>query len=125
MSPLATYLVETFVTLVAVVAIAIVVLVGARRLGLGRPHGPMRLVGRLPLDARRALYLVRVADHILVLGASEAGLTKLSELSASDLDDDAEPLHPTGFADLLARLRNTPASRSKPSEKTIPESEDA
>ena len=123
MSPLATYLVETFVTLVAVVAIAIVVLVGARRLGLGRPHGPMRLVGRLPLDARRALYLVRVADQVLVLGASEAGLTKLAELNASSLDDEPES-PPTGFAELLARLRKAPPARGNPSDPTTPENDD-
>jgi len=110
MSPLGTYLVETFVTLLAVVAIAVVVLVGARRLGIGRPHGPMRLIGRLPLDARRVLYLVRVADQVLVLGASEAGLTKLSELNASELGDAEPPARSVGFADVLARLRGTPAS---------------
>lgn len=109
MSPLATYLVETSVTLLAVVAIAIVVLMGAKRLGVGRPHGPMRLLGRMPLDARRVVYLVRVADQVLILGASEAGLTKLGELQPQVLDEDeSEPARPA-FADLLSRLRGKKA----------------
>jgi flagellar biogenesis protein FliO len=113
MTPLATYLVETFVTLVAVVAIAILVLVGARRLGVGRPHGPMRLVGRMPLDARRAIYLVQVGGQVLILGASEAGLTKLGELRESELGDLlAEETKPT-FSELLAKWRGKPSTVSR------------
>ncbi len=109
MTPLATYLVETFVTLVAVVAIAILVLVGARRLGVGRPHGPMRLVGRMPLDARRAIYLVQVGGQVLILGASEAGLTKLGELRDSELGDlPSEKAKPT-FSELFARWKRRPS----------------
>jgi len=102
MSPLTTYLVETFVTLVAVVALAVLVLAAGRRLGLGRSSGPLELVGRLPLDARRAVYLVRVGKLVYVVGASEAGLTRLGEL-------DAEAIPPVasveGFGDVMARLR--------------------
>jgi len=76
------YIVQTFVTLLAVCALAYAVLYGARRLGLGRPRGPISLVGQLPLDARRSIYLVKVADQVIVVGASEAGFTKLGELPA-------------------------------------------
>lgn len=110
MTPLATYLVETFVTLVAVIAIAILVLVGARRLGVGRPHGPMRLVGRMPLDARRAIYLVQVGGQVLILGASEAGLTKLGELPEGEVGD--LPMQETNpsFSELLAKWRRKPST---------------
>lgn len=77
------YIVQTFVTLLAVCGIAYAVLYGARRLGLGRPRGPISLVGQLPLDARRSIYLVKVGEQVIVVGASEAGLTKLAELPAS------------------------------------------
>src|SRR6188768_3332479 len=76
------YIVQTFVTLLAVCAIAYAVLYGARRLGLGRPRGPISLVGQLPLDARRSIYLVRVGEQVIVVGASEAGFTKLGEMPA-------------------------------------------
>lgn len=94
------YLVETLVTLVAVLAVAIVVLTAARRLGVGAPQGPLELVGRLPLDARRVIYLVRVGPQVLVVGASEAGLVKLSEVAGLEFPPSAP--HPS-FGEMLAR----------------------
>jgi len=78
-SPATSYLVQTLVTLVGVCALAALVLYGARRAGLGRPSGPLELLGKLPLDGRRAVYLVRVTNTTYVVGASEAGLVKLGE----------------------------------------------
>jgi len=102
MSPLATYLIETFITLAAIVILAAVGLYGARRLGVGRPAGPLQLVGRLPLDGRRAIYLVRVDKKVFVLGASEAGLHKLGELDGDDID--LAPPEPAAFRDVLERV---------------------
>jgi flagellar protein FliO/FliZ len=106
MGPYAGYLIETFVTLLAVCGLAFVVLYGARRLGVGRPRGPIQLVGHLPLDARRAIYLVQIGPQVLVVGASEAGITKLGEVAATSLP--AAPAAGTApFGDVLARvLRN-------------------
>jgi len=101
MSPLATYLLETAVTLGAIVTLAVLVLTGARRFGVGRPQGPLRLIGRLPLDGRRAIYLVRVEKKVFVLGASEAGLHKLGELEGDHLDLDAP--EPPPFREVLER----------------------
>lgn len=103
MSPLARYVVETLVSLLAVVALATLVLYGARRVGVGRPGGPLELVGRLPIDARRAVYLVRVVDRVYVLGASEAGLAKLGELPTTALPATDAPAG--SFAALLAQAR--------------------
>jgi flagellar biogenesis protein FliO len=103
MSPLASYVAETVVTLLAVIALAVLVLYGARRVGVGRPAGPVRLVGRLPLDGRRAVYLVRVSDKVYVLGASEAGLSKLGELSADGLCL-SEERTPRSFSSVLSGL---------------------
>ncbi len=102
MSSYAGYLVETFVTLVAVCALAFVVLWGARRLGVGRPSGPIELRGHLPLDARRAIYLVRVGEQAFVVGVGEGGFTKLGEMPASSLPA-PEPGRGAPFADVLAR----------------------
>jgi flagellar biogenesis protein FliO len=105
-SSYAGYLIETFVTLVAVCALAYVVLWGARRLGVGRPRGPIELCGHLPLDARRAIYLVKVGSQVLVVGVGEGGFTKLGEIPASELPrDGTSPASPgvTGFPDVFAR----------------------
>ena len=101
MSPTASYLVETFVTLVVVCGLAFVVLYGARRLGIGRPRGPISLVGQLPLEGRRAIYLVRVADQVIVVGVGEGGFTKLAEMPAEGFP--AGPETPA-FSEVLARV---------------------
>ena len=104
------YLAETFTTLVVVCALAFAVLWGARRLGVGGQLGAARLVGRLPLDARRAIYLVKVGPKVLVVGASEAGLTKLTEMDDKDLPPDpAAPKSP--FAAIFQRTMSTPSKK--------------
>lgn len=109
MSPLAAYLVETLVTLLAVIALAVLVLYAARRMGIGKPAGPLALVGKLPLDGRRAIYLVRVGKTVFVVGASEAGLAKLGELGDEGLELGALDKPEPAFADVLAKLRGKKA----------------
>jgi flagellar protein FliO/FliZ len=81
--------IQTVVTLAGVAALAVLVLYGARRAGVGRASGPLSVVGRLPLDGRRAVYLVRVGRAIYVIGVSDGGLVKLGEISEADLLDAA------------------------------------
>jgi len=85
LSSYGSYILETVLTLVAVSALAFALLYGARRVGVGRATGGLDLVGRLPIDGRRSVVLVRVAGQVLVVGVSDAGLTRLGELPASDL----------------------------------------
>jgi len=103
MTPLTHYVLETLVTLLAIVALAVLVLLGARRAGVGRPGGPLELVGRLPLDARRAVYLVKVGATVYVVGASEAGIAKLGEVSESSLDLAAPASDGLSFREVMAR----------------------
>ncbi len=111
MGSYAGYLLETFVTLLAVCGLAFVVLYGARRLGIGRPRGPIQLVGQLPLDARRAIYLVQVGNQVLVVGASEAGISRLGEVAANELPA-VDPTVTPPFSDVLARVLGTPKKAS-------------
>jgi flagellar biogenesis protein FliO len=110
-SPYAGYLIETLVTLAAVCALAVLLLWAARRMGAGRASGPIELRGRLQLDARRAIYLVKVGAQIYVLAVGEGGFTKLGEMPSSDLPSDPNPAARGSFADALARAwkgRETP-----------------
>jgi flagellar protein FliO/FliZ len=115
MGSYASYLLETFVTLLAVCGLAFVVLYGARRLGVGRPRGPIQLVGQLPLDARRAIYLVQVGGQVMVVGASEAGITKLGEVAAAELPE-VEPAAAAPFADVLARVLGGKPAKKAPAD---------
>ncbi len=112
-SPTASYLLETLVTLLAVLAVAVGVLVAARKLGVGAPQGPLELVGRLPLDARRMIYLVRVGPQVLVVGASEAGLVKLGEAASHEIP--VTPPTARSFASALAAATGR-AHRETPEE---------
>src|SRR5258708_31215713 len=85
MSPAAGALAQTFVTLAVVCGLAVVVLWAARRAGVGRSDGPIALVGRLPLETRRSIYLVKVGEQVLVIGAGDGGFTKLGEIPAGAL----------------------------------------
>jgi flagellar biogenesis protein FliO len=107
MSPYAGYLVETFVTLLAVCALAVLVLYGAKRLGVGRASGPIELRGQLPLDGldgRRSIYLVKVGTQVFVVGVAEGGMTKIGELPAADLPPPPTAPSRTSFGDVLAKV---------------------
>lgn len=105
MNAYAGYIVETFVTLLAICGLAFAVLIGARKLGIGKARGPIALVGQLPIDARRQIVLVRVGAQILVVGIGEGGFTKLGEIPAADLPtiDDASAGPTLSFSEILAR----------------------
>ena len=108
MSPVAEYVVQTGVSLLGVVALAWIILYAGRRLGVPQLKGPMQLLGRLPLEHRRAICLVKVGERVLVIGTSEAGITKLAELNENELPD-LTPVVRRGFADILqATLRRKP-----------------
>jgi flagellar protein FliO/FliZ len=112
-SPVASYLIETSVTLLGVVVVAAVLIYGARRRGLGRASGPLDLVGRLPLDGQRAVYLVRIGSIVYVIGASEAGLTKIGELPESDIGPLPEPAR-GALADVIRRALGNAVPNSAP-----------
>jgi len=111
MSPYVSYLLETLATLLVVCGMAFVLLVAARRLGVARPSGNIELVGRLPLDARRSIVLVRVGETVFVVGVGDGGMTKLGELPALEVPrEPAAP--PSTFAATLARaLGRDPGKR--------------
>jgi flagellar biogenesis protein FliO len=116
MSPLARYVLQTVLTLAAVAGLAVLILYAARRVGVGRPSGPLSIVGRLVLDARRVIYLVRVGQQVYVIGASEAGLSKLGEIAPEALGTLLEPGAAgaaPGFRQVLERLRTSNGSEQR------------
>jgi flagellar biogenesis protein FliO len=117
-TPLSRYVVETVISLVAIVALSIVLLSALRRVGVGKANGPLELLARLPLEGRRAVYLVRVAETIYVLGASENAMQKLGELPQGALPRVAAEPH--SFAEVLKRAVGL-KSAAKPEAKPSPE----
>lgn len=99
-------LASSLLLLALVIGALVAVVVGARALGRrGRGAGRggwMEVLARLPLEPRRSLYVVRVAERTLVLGASEQGLTLLRELDDGELPS-AAPVAATSFPELVER----------------------
>jgi flagellar biogenesis protein FliO len=58
------------------------------------------------LDARRAVYLVRVHKKVLVLGASESGLSKLGELEGDAVEWETGQAAQPAFREVLERALN-------------------
>ncbi|MCK8496177.1 flagellar biosynthetic protein FliO [Myxococcus fulvus] len=85
-------LVRTLLVLGAVVAsIYLTLNVGLRRLMGLQSASPGRqtvvsVVERLPLDPKRALFVVKAADEYLLVGGGEAGLQLLSKLDAEAVE---------------------------------------
>lgn len=102
MTPLSRYVVETLVTLLAVVALCVVLLSALRRVGVGKVGGPLELLARLPLEGRRAVYLVRAGETVYVLAASENALAKLGEMPRMLLPERPEP-ELSSFGEVLRR----------------------
>ncbi len=100
-------LLQTLLALGAVCVLAWVVLRWAARrgVGVGPSRGRIRVIERIPLDPRRALYLVKVGDRILLVGAGEGGAPALlTEVDPSELPPAKAPSRGKGFADVLRRL---------------------
>lgn len=114
-SPLGDYLIQSAVVLLVILVLAAVVLLAARRNGLGRALGPVEVLARLPLEARRSVYVVRILDQILILGSSEAGITRLGELPQAAVSELRPALGTTSFAAVFAALgRRAPVPDAAP-----------
>ena len=102
MSPYASYLLETLLMLILVSVLAWALLSSAKRFGVGRASGAIKLVGKLPLDARRSIVLVKVGTQVLVVGVGDGGFTKLGEMAATELPAETETEGST-FAEAILR----------------------
>jgi flagellar biogenesis protein FliO len=102
-SPVAQYLVQSAVTLLGVLLLVGLIVMATRRLGVTAPDPSLELLARLPLEARRAVYVVRVKHRVFVVAANEHSITKLGEFAADEFPAGAQPLS-GGFGDVLRRV---------------------
>lgn len=122
MSSIATPILETVLTLGAVGLLGLATVVLAKRMGVGRAHGPVGLVGSLPLEGRRAIYLVRIGTRVLVVGSAAGGLSRLGETSLAELEGSEDPSAGRSLADYIDQLEThrggrTPRSGFAPRKK--------
>ena len=129
MSPITEYMMQSGLTLTGIVLLGWLLVYASRRWERTAPKGPMELLATLRLEGRRALYLVRIAERTVVLGASEGGMVTILELDPAELPPASLPRRQGLFDDLLTAKRNqhnpptevrstNPASQRQPSEPT-------
>lgn len=117
MSPEVTYVLESLGTIAVFGGALWLATVGLRRLSGERPRGPLEILARQQLDGRRAIYLVRVGQRVLVVGASDGALTRLGSTTLDavrgELAAGADGPPPRrGFRDALARALGRDKTRA-------------
>ncbi len=96
------YLVQAFVSLAIVVALIYAIYFGLRRLsrtGLPPQGEGMQVLASQHLGGGRWVYILRVADRVLVVGGGADGLRTLAELSAEEYERTGSEPHQRGAAD--------------------------
>jgi flagellar biogenesis protein FliO len=106
-------MVQTGLTLGAIALLGYLLVYAARRANRGLPKGPLELLATLRLEQRRALYLVRIAERTVVIGASEGGMLTVMELSPAELASISPGQPRAGFADILGRVLMTSPPRKR------------
>lgn len=98
-------LLQTLLALGAVCILAWAVLRWSAKRGLGFGGGKrVRVLERVSLDSRRALYLVQIGERVFLIGAGDAAAPSvLAELEEGELPELPEPA--SSFAEVLGRLR--------------------
>lgn len=108
MSPATEYMLNTSLTLAGILVLAWVLVYASRRWERAAPRGPLELLGTLRLESKRAVYLVRVGERVVALGATEGGMVKVMEVAPSEVAGAPRPVE--GFSALLHRLERAPAN---------------
>jgi flagellar biogenesis protein FliO len=116
-TPATEYMLNTSLTLAGIMVLAWLLVYASRRWERAAPRGPLELLGTLRLEGKRAVYLVRVGERVVALGAAEGGMIKVMELPASEAGSAAQPAE--GFAAVFRRLSARPRTgAASPGEPT-------
>jgi flagellar biosynthetic protein FliO len=78
-------------------------------LGVGGAAGPIRVLARYPLEPRKTLYVVRVGEETLLIGAADNSIAMLKALPPETFPEsaaaDAAKRTPSAFFKTLSNLQ--------------------
>ncbi|HUI29762.1 MAG TPA: flagellar biosynthetic protein FliO [Candidatus Acidoferrales bacterium] len=99
---------KTFLTLVFIIALMFGVLFVVRKYFHARPHfvnNNLKVLTSLHLQPKKAIYLVRVFNKVMLVGVSDNNIATLGEITDSEILNKLETSeaagHGKGFAEIL------------------------
>jgi flagellar protein FliO/FliZ len=99
----------SLVSLAVVCLLAYVALRWFSRRGGGQSQGPVRVLGRCPLEPRRAVYLLQVAGRCFLVGVGDGPMSLLAEIDPAAVTSETAAgtsvEHGLRFAEMLSRFR--------------------
>ncbi len=106
-------LLQSILALGAVCILAWVVLRWSAQRGLGKSRGRMRVIEKLPLEARRSLYLIEVGDRVLLIGTGDgASPALIAELNPESVPEPSTPK--SNITSLVAQWQQTSNDAENP-----------
>jgi flagellar protein FliO/FliZ len=110
------YLLQTTLALLFVSGLAALLLRALKRRGIGAGSRALRVVARLQLEPRRALYVIEAAGRYLLVGVGDGPMTTLGELDAAEVRriEAEEGAAASGFAGGFGALLKRALGRGEP-----------
>lgn len=110
MSPEVTYILQSLGTVFAFGGAVWLATWGLRRIG-PKHQGSIEILARQPLEHRRAIYIVRIGKKILVVGATDGGLTRLASIRPDEFNvEQPSNLPNPSFREVLLKRTTTKKS---------------
>ena len=101
-------IVKTFLTMLFIVGLMFVLLVVVRKYFYAKPYFAnenLRILSAINLQPKKAIYLVKVFNKVLLVGVSDSAIASLGEITDSDslqkLENAGEKQRGKGFAEIL------------------------
>ncbi len=101
--------IKSFLTLVLIVVLMFGILVVVRKYLYVKPHfvdDNLKVLTSLHLQPKKAVYLVKVFDKVMLVGVSDNSIAALGEITDSDVLHKLESIestrHGKGFAEILS-----------------------
>ncbi len=102
---------KSLITLLLIIALMFGLLIVAKRFFLSRPkfgNDEVKVVNMIVLQPKKAIYLVKVLNRIILVGVSDNAIASLGEIGDADsvrkLEVDARKGGSTSFSEILKGL---------------------
>lgn len=104
-------IIKSLITLLLIIALMFGLLIGAKRFFLAKrkfENEEIKIVNMIALQPKKAIYLVKVLNRIILVGVSDNAIASLGEIGDADsvnkLEASAEKAGSSSFSEILRGL---------------------